>query len=214
MRRIAVALAVVLCCGVAVAEEPGSRSFTREYAIPAGSPLEIGLKVGEMTVETAPIDKVVVEVTARCREESEQECFRRLEGIQTEALISDESSTVRVTGVSKRYHRMEVKAKFTVPEDSSLAVRMYAGELDVEGGGQDLDIRLKFGDVTVHQPLVETQSVLADANFGDAEIHTESGDPEPRRPFLVGSRVTWEDGEGDAAVAVNLSAGSAVVYLD
>lgn len=129
-------------------------------------------------------------------------------------MVNDSGSSVQVTGLSKRYHRMEVEATITVPESSALAVRMYAGELRVNGGGQDLDIRLKYGDVTVHQPMEATQSVFVDANLGDAAIYAPAGDPNTRRPWLVGARATWDEGEGAASVAVNLSAGDATVHLD
>lgn len=214
MRRFFIALAVVMFATAVFAEERSSREFTREFAIPAGIPIEVALKVGEMEIETAAVDKVVVEIEAQCRPAGDEKCYRRLENIQAESLVNDTGSSIRVTGVSKRYHRMEVEAKILVPETSALAVKMYAGELRVDGGGQDLDIRLKFGEVTVHQPVAFTQSVLADANFGDAQIYAPTGDTDPRRPWLVGSKVTWDDGEGDAIVTVNLGAGDATVHLD
>jgi len=214
MRRTIVAIAVLLCAGVAVAELSSSREFTSEFAIPPGSHLEVGLNVGELEIETADIDKVIVEVKAHCRPAGDEKCYRRLEKIQAESVVNDSGTSVRITGVSKRYHRMEIEAKIKVPKSSPLAVRMYAGELDVAGDGQDLSIRLKYGDVTVRQPLAATQSVLADANFGDAHIYATSGETDPRRPWLVGSKVTWDDGEGDATVTVNLSAGDAKVHLD
>ena len=214
MRRILVALAVVLFVSAAFAEDRSSRTFTREFPVSPGKALQVSLNVGELDIETADVDRVSVEIEARCRPAADEKCYRRLEGIQVESLVNDAGSMIKVTGISKRYHRMEVEAKIIVPESSPLAVKMYAGELRVEGGGQDLNIRLKYGDVTVRQPLDATQSVLADANFGDAQIYAASGDTDPRRPWLVGSRVTWKDGEGDATVTVNLSAGDATVHLD
>jgi len=197
-----------------MADESAKREFTSEFSIPEGSDLEIGLKVGELDVETAEIDRVIVEVEARCRPGADSKCYRRLEQIQAESVINGSGSSVWITGVSKRYHRMEVEATITVPRSSPLAVRMYAGELRVNGSGQDLDVRLKYGDVDVRQPMSATQSVLADANFGDAQIYAPAGDPDARRPWLVGSKVTWDDGEGEAIITVNLSAGDATVHLD
>ena len=214
MRRIFVALIAVICVTAVFAEDRSSRTLTREFAIPSGNPLEIGLKVGELEIETAAVDKVTIEIEAHCRAGSDPKCYRRLEDIQVESVLNDTGSSVRITGVSKRYHKMEIEAKVLVPESSPLTVKMYAGELQVKGGGQDLGIRLKYGEVTVHQPLSATHSVLADANFGDAQIYAARGDTDPHRPWLVGSRVTWDDGEGDAIVTDNLSAGDATVHLD
>ena len=214
MRRVIVILAVFLCVGLANADDGSSREFTREFSIPAGSPLEVSLKVGELEVQTADTDKVIVEVEARCRPNADAKCHRRLEKIQAESATNDEGSSVWIKGVSKTYSKMEVEATITVPASSALSVRMYAGELDVNGGGQDLDVRLKYGDVTVHQPMEATRSVLVDANFGDAAIYAPSGDPDTRRPWLVGAKAKWDEGDGEAAVAVNLSAGDASVYLD
>jgi len=209
-----VAIAVLLFSGAVGAEEGIPRSFSREFPIETGSDLEVFLKVGEMEVETAPVDKVRVEVTASCRPQSDAKCSKRLEAIELESVTGESGTSVSIRGVSKRYSNMDVDAKFTVPETSALSVRMYAGEVRVEGAGQDLDVRLKFGDVTVRQPLEKTRSVLADANIGDAEVFASSGQTDPSRPFLVGSRVFWEDGEGEADVAVNLGAGSVTVHLD
>lgn len=214
MRRLMPVIAVVLLAGPLVAESGSTRSFEQVLPIHAGTDLEIMLKVGEMVVESAAVDEVRVEVTATCRPKSLEKCQERLERLQVESLTNADGTQVKVAGVSKRYSKMEIKARFLVPEDSALTVRMYAGELRVEGGGQDLAVRLKFGEVTVHQPLASTRSVLADANFGDAEIFTSMGEPDPSRPFLVGSKVSWNDGEGEAQVAVNLSAGDITVHLD
>ena len=214
MRRMIVALAVVFCAGLAWSAEGSSREFTSEFSIPEGSDLEVGLKVGELEVLTADIDKVIVEVEARCRSGGKAKCYQRLEKIEAESVINASGSSVRIVGVSKTYSKMEVEATITVPESSPLTVRMYAGELAVEGRGQNLDVRLKYGDVSVRQPMAATQSVMVDANFGDAQIFAPEGDPDAKRPWLVGSKVTWDDGEGDAIVTVNLSAGDATVRLD
>lgn len=214
MRRLMVAVAVFLSAELVVGADDASHSFTSEFSVASGTSLEVGLMVGEMMIETASVDKVTVEVEAHCRAGADTKCYRRLEKLGAELVQEATGSQVRITGVSKRYHKMEIEAKVIVPEGSPLAVKMYAGELRVDGGGQDLDIRLKYGEVTVHQPLASTESVLADANFGDAQIYASTGDTNPRRPWLVGSRVTWDNGEGDATVTVKLSAGDATVYLD
>ncbi len=214
MRRWIIALVAVFSVGVAFGDDNSVRTFDREFAIAPGSELQVALKVGELRVETADVDSVLVEVEARCRAGSEPKCFQRLEKLGAELTVTGSQSAVSITGVSKRYHRMDVEVRVVVPKSSPLSVTMYAGELSVAGDGQDLEVRLKYGDVTVHQPLASTQSVLADANFGDAQIYAPLGDADSRRPWLVGSRVTWDEGEGDARVTVNLSAGDATVHLD
>jgi hypothetical protein len=214
MCRVTLTLVAGLVAGVLVADSESVRSFEESVEIPAGQNLEVGLKVGEMEVETAAIDEVRVEVTASCRPKSLDKCQERLERLRVESTTDADGTFVKVAGASKRYSKMEVKARFIVPEDSPLMVRMWAGELRVDGGGQDLSVRLKFGDVTVHQPLSRTHSVLVDANLGDASIFTTEGEADPSRPLLVGSKVSWNDGEGDAKVAVNLSAGDITVHLE
>ena len=97
-----------------------------------------------------------------------------------------------------------------------VGIRWYsiAGEIRVEGGGQDLAVRLKYGEVDVHQPLDRTRSVVADANIGDSRIYAAKGQPDSSRPFLVGSKVTWDEGPGEAEVTVKLSAGDITIRLD
>ena len=170
--------------------------------------------MGELQVETANTDTVRFEIEARCRAGADEKCLRRLAKLDIESSVEESGTLIEVTGLSKRYHRMEVEATVVVPQSSPLLVTMYAGEVDVAGGGQDLDIRLKYGDATVTQPFAATRSVLADANFGDSQIFAPAGETEPRRPWLVGSRVTWDEGEGDAVVTVKLSAGEATVRLE
>ena len=214
MRRFIVGIALFSCVGAVRAVDLPARSVHHEAAIPAGDPVALRLSVGELIVESAAVDAVTVDIEARCREGAGDKCRRRLQDIRTEASINDAGASIRIVGFRKRAHHMEVEAKVVVPESSPLAVKMYAGEVQVGGGGQSLDIRLKFGDVTVHQPLAATRSVFADAKVGDAEVYAATGEPEPHRPFLVGSEVTWDEGEGDADVAVNLAIGSATVYLE
>lgn len=215
MRRLIVAVLAVLLAGTAVAELDSERELIVEFSIPEGERLEVGLKFGELQIETAATDKVTFEVEARCREGADPKCFRRLENLDVELEPAPESGTlIQVTGLSKRYHRMEIEATVVVPESSPLVVKMYAGELDVAGGGQDLDIRLKYGDATVTQPLAATKSVLADANFGDSQIFAPLGETDSGRPWLVGSRVTWDEGEGASTVILKLSAGDATVHLE
>lgn len=210
-------MAVVACLVVAealCADTGSTRRIEKTLPIQSGTDLDVSLKVGEMVVETAAVDEVRIEVTAVCRPKSLDKCQQRLQRLQVKSVTDDSGMSIKVAGASKRYSKMEVRAKFVVPEDLALTVRMYAGELRVEGGGQDLAVRLKFGDVTVHQPLASTRSVVADANIGDAEIFTALGEPDPSRPFLVGSKVSWDDGQGESQVAVNLSAGDITVHLD
>lgn len=214
MRQWTAAIVLCLCAGALVADSGPSRTFERSVPVPAGSDLEVSLKVGEMEVETAAVEEVRVEVTATCKPESLEKCEERLERLEVESTTDHTGTAIEVAGVSKRYSKMLVKARFIVPESSPLSVRMYAGELRVDGGGQDMAVKLKFGEVTVHQPEARTQSVLVDANFGDARIFANSGDPDPRRPFLVGSKVSWDQGQGSANIAVKLSAGDIAVHLD
>ena len=214
MVRSTVAVALCLFAGPLVAESGPSRTFEQVLPVSPGTHLEVSLKVGEMEVETAAVDAVKVEVTATCRPKSLEKCEERLERLEVESATDHSGTVIKVAGVSKRYSKMSVTARFIVPESSPLSVRMYAGELRVDGGGQDLAVKLKFGEVTVHQPEASTQSVLVDANFGDARIFTNSGDTDASRPFLVGSKVSWNDGKGSANIAVDLSAGDITVHLD
>lgn len=214
MRRLTAVVVSCLFAGGLVADTGPSRTFDWSQPVPAGTDLEVSLEVGEMEVETAAVDEVRVEVTATCRPKSLPKCAERLERLQMESATTDTGTAIKVAGVSKRYSKMLVEARFVVPETSPLTVRMYAGELQVQGRGQDLAVKLKFGDVTVHQPEADTKSVLVDANIGDARIFATSGNPDPKRPFLVGSKVSWNDGKGEAEVAVKLSAGDITVHLD
>ena len=214
MRRWIPVMGCVAFAGALSAGTGPTRSFERTVPIQSGVDLEVSLKVGEMKVETAAVDEVKVEITATCRPKSLEKCEERLERLEIESATDYSGTAIKVAGVSKRYSKMSVEARFIVPEDSPLTVRMYAGELRVQGGGQDLAVKLKFGDVTVHQPEASTQSVLVDANIGDARIFASSGEPDPSRPFLVGSKVSWNDGQGSANIAVNLSAGDITLHLD
>jgi hypothetical protein len=214
MVRALALVTVLLSVGVVSAETGASQDIDRVFAIPPGSDLEVRLEVGELRVESAPVDEVRVEVSASCRPASSDKCRRRLERIAVESESLAVGTSVRVVGVSKRYSKMDVRARVVVPESSPLAVSMYAGEIRVEGGGQDLAVRLKYGEVDVHQPLDRTRSVVADANIGDSRIYAAKGQPDSSRPFLVGSKVTWDEGPGEAEVTVKLSAGDITIRLD
>ena len=116
MRRILVTIALLLTVGTPLIAAESERELVREFPVPPGKGLEVALKVGELQVETANTDTVRFEIEARCRAGADEKCLRRLAKLDIESSVEESGTLIEVTGLSKRYHRMEVEATVVVPE--------------------------------------------------------------------------------------------------
>jgi hypothetical protein len=58
------------------------------------------------------------------------------------------------------------------------------------------------------------RAVYLDAGIGESRIWGSNGRVDSSRPFLIGSEVEWEAGDGDSKIVVDIGIGEVSVHLD
>ncbi len=112
---------------------------------------------------------------------------------------------------STRHADIEVTVE--VPSIESLRVKVAAGDIDIESPTACVTARTTAGDLSIRAPLESAGSVHLDANVGDAELRTPSGEVFNDRSMLVGAEVHWDEGPGPCELSAKLTAGAIGVTL-
>jgi hypothetical protein len=214
-RRLATFLLFLAAPGLvaALAWASEGRTLHRDFEPGEHSDLRLEVPYGELTVTAADVDQVQVEVVARCRH-GWDDCTDRLERIDVESRSRGEELVLEVTGVRKMSnHGLELEVHATVPAGLALAVHMGAGEVRIEDVKTDLRVHLGAGDIDIRMPEEKVRSVDLRAGVGDASLMLPNGRVEAERAHLIGGRLHWRRGPGDAEVEVEVGAGDIDVRL-
>ena len=214
-RGLATLLLVLAAGGVAAAPAGAGerRTLHRDFEPGDHSDLRLEVPYGELTVTAADVDRVQVEIIARCSH-GWDDCADRLERIDVESRSRGEELVLEVTGLRRMSnHGLELEVQATVPTKLGLAVRLGAGELRIEGVKTDLQVHVGAGDIDIRMPEENVRSVDLRAAVGDASLNLPDGRVEAERAHLVGGRLSWRRGPGDAEVEVQVGAGDIDVRL-
>ena len=182
--------------------------------IPPGKAFEVAFKVGELDIEARPVREARLELRADCRETEPETCRRKLAKVELTTRELDDRIRVELRGLSRRdMKKLGIEGTVIVPRSVPLFVKMGIGDLEIDAGPQDLQVGMSIGDLTVRAARETVASVGISTRIGDATLR---GDDylEGRRRLLIGARVNWLEGEGDARIDVKLGIGDAKVYLE
>ena len=195
------------------AEAARSRDLNKSFALADGQSVRLDFPVGQLRVEATSGDRVIVELTARCK--WRDNCDDALEDIHIHERRTDRRLEVDVDAPRPWGKlKLELKATIKVPRDASLTVDMGIGELRVSGFRNDQWIDLGIGEVSVEVPESVVRSLSVDAGIGDASLHGSDHAVSGRRSKLIGSEVSWDEGEGDSRISVEVGIGEASVWMD
>jgi hypothetical protein len=180
-----------------------------------GEPVRIVFGVGELQIEAADIDEVRAELALGCREATEDRCRRYRRRLRIEPVRTADGLEVRMAGLSMRtLRRLQVTGTVRVPRGSPLDVKIGIGDVDIRAGGEDLSVRMGIGDLTVSVPEEQVGAVSMRTRIGDAGIVFGGRHVPGRRRMLIGAKVRWAEGGGDARIDVGLRIGDARVRLE
>jgi hypothetical protein len=190
------------------------RQVDESFELRSVEQVRIDFEVGELQIEAWDGQQVEVELALRCRKRSES-CERRLEDVEVLADWRGDRLEVRFEGLSKRISsKMQVEALIRVPQSVELSVDMGIGDLDIRGIIHDVFVDMGIGDVSLSLPEGAVKSVYLDAGIGESQIWGSNGRVDSSRPFLIGSEVEWEAGDGDSKIVVDIGIGEVSVHLD
>ena len=213
MRRIIISFVLSLLAATVLLASP-RRELTESYALQGAEEVAIELEVGELTIESEEIDRLEVTLKLRCRSGSAS-CERRLERIEIVSERGDDRLQVSFDGISKTTSsRMEIEVFVRVPRRAELVVDMGIGELDVTGVERDIFVDMGIGEVRLWLDESHVGSVFLDAGIGESALYGAEDRADVSRPFLIGSELDWEAGDGTSEVVVDLGIGEISVHLE
>ncbi|HVS12913.1 MAG TPA: hypothetical protein VMV46_03235 [Thermoanaerobaculia bacterium] len=180
-----------------------------------GEPVRIVFGIGELEIEAAEIGEVRAELVLDCREVPEDRCHRYKRRLRIEPVRTADGLEVRMAGLSMRtLRRLQVTGSVRVPRGSPLEVKIGIGDVDIRSGEKDLSVRMGIGDLTVRVPEERVGSVSMRTRIGDAGIELGGRHRPGKRRMLIGAKVRWDEGSGDARIDVGLRIGDARVRLE
>jgi hypothetical protein len=212
-RSLGLALSLgLVVAGAAVATD--RREVTESFALDGAAEVLVEVEIGELTVEASDGDLVEVELDLRCRSSSPA-CERQLERIDILEERRSERLRVHFDGITKSTsRRIEVEVTVRVPRVAQVGVDMAIGEVDITGVERDVFVDRGIGEVRLWLLRDSVGSVYLDAGIGEAALYGAESSAESSRPFLVGSELEWEAGDGEAEIVVDLGIGEISVHLD
>lgn len=172
--------------------------------------LHLHVPAGEVSVVGGDGNSVRATMAIRCPADSSR-CAKWA----TEARLEAARGRDRVRLGVDAPARLNASLKLTVevPSTNPLEIVMGYGELRAEGMERHVRVDMKAGDVDIAMPRDAVDEVHLAARFGDATMRLDGRPVEGRRPWLVGARLDWLDGDGAHDVNVRLRYGDVQVAL-
>lgn len=229
MHRVPMRCTLVVCLAAtlaqaASADTTGLPEFTDSIQVvddlPLSFPVEAGRRVtvrfgiGELDIVAADVDEIRAELEVGCRELSEDRCRSYRDRLRLEATRTEQGTEVALRGLSRwRLRKLDLDGTITVPRDSPIMAEIGVGDVEIRSGTEDVQVRMGIGDLTVRVPEASVRSVAIATRIGDASLSGGERTGGTRRK-LLGARLDWSEGSGDARVEVGLRIGDAKVVLD
>jgi hypothetical protein len=185
--------------------------------VDSGQPVSIRFGIGELEIESTSSNEIRADLRVECREKlSEALCEKYRNRLRLEPRETDEGVEVRLVGLPKyKMRKLRLDGRVQVPRWSPLTVKVGIGDVDIYSDAKDLLVEMGIGDLTVRVPSDSVGTVQVATRIGDATVSVSDGPSiHTKRRMLVGARVNWTDGEGDATISVGLKIGDAKVVLE
>lgn len=184
--------------------------------IEPGLPVFIRFGIGELDIETTGGNELRADLSVECREElSDALCEKYRSRLRLEPRRTADSFEVRLVGLSKwKLRKLRLDGKVEIPRSSPLTVKIGVGDVDIRSDSEQLTVQMGIGDLTVRVPQSSVQSVEIGTRIGDASLSGADGHLDGKRRMLLGAKLRWDEGTGNARVSVGLRIGDAKVVLE
>lgn len=181
-----------------------------------GLPVSVRFGIGELEIVSTESNQIRADLDVRCRDNlSEALCEKYRSRLRLEPRRSDDRFEVRLVGLPKwKMRKLELDGRVEVPKWSPLSVRVGVGTVDITSDAEDLSVAMGIGDLTVRVPQQNVGSVSIGTRIGDASLWRTDGRHAGKRRMLIGARVEWSGGTGNAIIDVGLRIGDAKVVLE
>ena len=217
MRHTHVAV-LPLALAAALLSPAASRAVSRDLDATVSTAgvasLRLVLPVGEVEVRGDGGAELRAEFTIHCRRYDS--CAGKIENVHLDSTRHGDRLIFTVRGYPKLLNsdNMQLDGVVHVPAGLPLDIDMKVGELRVNDVGSDVRVDMGVGEVRVNVPADGVGRVHLDSGVGDATLRSPNGRLQARRSMLIGARLDWREGRGEALVDVDLGVGEVTVDLD
>lgn len=214
MRRLI--LVAALTASVALAAPAAAdevRSFSRSFDAATLKQLYLEFPIGELQIEGTRSEKLMVEVTIECSSRrSLDACIDRAEDIELASRADDDRIDLWVEGYSKwRSRGMHLEMRVLVPAMMDVDVDMSIGELDIADVLGSVTVDMSIGEVKLEGSEEMVGRVSLDTGIGESSLSTHRGRNSSAGVFT--REIAWSEGNGDAAIRIELGIGEISVRL-
>lgn len=211
MKRTLLAL---LACALIVAPAQARvlQSQTKTYDAKGLQSVRVDFPVGELHVEGTDADQVTVKLYVHCDRHGAW-CEDRAERVSLD--VRPRGGRLDVDVDSHTLFHSDgfwIEGVVKVPRGLALDVNMKVGELEVRDMENDVDLAIKVGEVNLSMPETRVARVHAGVTIGEANLDHRGGHTQVAG--LLGRRLNWTEGRGQARVDVRMGVGEVSVRLD
>ena len=157
MKRMSAAILAILSLTLLLGAGTNKRTRSVERPFASGGRVNLRLSSGDYTIRAGKSDSITVFVESSRSIEMDRAV--RIETTST-------SANVRTDGPKR-----DTNFIIEVPQRTDIYLRMYAGEVKVQGIEGNKDISLTAGDVDIDTDPAHYSQIRASVTFGDLDAH-------------------------------------------
>ncbi len=189
------------------------RTFSQEYATRDITSVLLDVPVGEVEIGPGGSDRVEIEVVLECDTGwRSRSCRDRAERIELVSRERNGRLSIDVEGYSAwRSRGLEVHLEVRLPARMALSLDMGIGEVEIRDLESDVTVDLGIGEVFVGMDESRIAKVLLDAGIGETSLRTSDGKSSVAGLFT--SELSWDEGDGEATIRIDLGIGEIDVRI-
>jgi hypothetical protein len=204
--------AVLVPLAIAPASARTIRNVEGHFDPERSRTIRLELAPGDIHVEPSKDGHVHIWLDVRCENDAWDDCEGRAQKIRLESAAEGEVFRVEVIGMRNQDNRgLNVNARVQVPADRAFELQTMAGEIEIRGLKNDIDLDVIAGEVSLTMDERDIGSLRAKVGIGEATLWT--GGERIEGDGWLGKSLVWSHGRGDARVHVGLKVGEVDVRL-
>jgi hypothetical protein len=206
------AIAAVLVLTAATGNASTVRDLDSRLPVEDATSVRADLPVGEFEVATSRDADVHLRLHVTCKDWNDR-CDQQIHDLVIRARRDGSVLRFSLDNVPWIQHdSFKVKGILEVPPKLAVQVKVGVGQLTVRDVHDDLDVELGVGEVEVRMRQKDVRSVRLSSGVGDASL--DVGARHMRSSGLLGHRLHWSEGPGEAEVEVEVGVGESSVELN
>jgi hypothetical protein len=180
-------------------------STEKTYPGAALQALHVNFTVGKLRVEGTDAKDVTVRLLVHCKG-GRSKCDELTRDVTLDAHTRGDRLDLDIEGHSLfDSDDYWIEGVIELPRRMRLDIEMPVGEVEIDGMANDVDLRLKVGEVMLGMSEDAVSRIEAGVTIGEASLDKSDGRQQVEGLFT--SKLRWNEGKGRARVNVELGVG-------